>query len=273
MNRYFFRSVLICCLFLPAAASASVVEKVVKEGNRFYRRKKYDQALKKYHEALIESPDSAVINFNQGAALYKKGDYEQAAGSFTRALTSDDPRLEARANFNLGNSKYKQGKLKENTDLAAAVNLMRESLDYYKRAIELNEKDIEAKHNHEFVERELKILLDRLKQQQEQQRQEQQEKEEGEDQGQQDSAAPEEQEKEEPAPETREGEEEKAADEETGEAEPEVQPAEAGEEEQPGQMSEEEARMLLEGYGEEETGDRIKARAPEGRYPEALKDW
>ena len=50
-------------LFLPSAF-ASVEEKAVREGNRLYRQEKYEQALEKYNQALVESPDSPVISFS-----------------------------------------------------------------------------------------------------------------------------------------------------------------------------------------------------------------
>jgi len=86
-------------------------------------------------------PDSDIVNFNIGATLYKKEDYQKATDAFTKALTSDNKKIEADALYNLGNCKYKLGKLKENTDLSATVGLLRESLDYYKRAVELDQKN------------------------------------------------------------------------------------------------------------------------------------
>jgi len=49
--------------------------------------------------------------------------------------------------------------------LQKAINFYREALDYYKRSIDLNPHEINAKYNHEFVEKELKALLDKLKHQ------------------------------------------------------------------------------------------------------------
>ncbi|MEI8176282.1 MAG: tetratricopeptide repeat protein, partial [Candidatus Omnitrophota bacterium] len=135
----------------------------VRAGNRLYRDGKLDAALEKYHAASAALPDSDIVNFDIGAAWYKKEEYQKAAESFTKALTSEHKKIEADALYNLGNCKYKLGKLKENTDLATCVGLLRESLDYYKRAVAIDQKNADARFNHEVIERELKVLLDKMK--------------------------------------------------------------------------------------------------------------
>ena len=60
------------------------------KANRLYKEGKYDQALSLYSRALIVSPDSVRLNFNIGAANYKKGDYEKAAGYFEKAALTED---------------------------------------------------------------------------------------------------------------------------------------------------------------------------------------
>ena len=127
-------------------------EKVL-EGNRNYSEGDYDKALELYREALAESPDSPVIRFNLGDAHFKKEDLEDASDSFSQALQSEDPEIKSRAQYNLGNSLYRQGKLQE-------------SLSAYREALKVAPGDRDAKHNLEFV----------LKQLQEQQQQQQQQK-------------------------------------------------------------------------------------------------
>ncbi len=169
-NFYTMNIILVIILLFsqPVLCFAESAAKAVRKGNQLYKEKKYDEAIKNYNEAQITMPDSEVVNFDTGAALYKKGDYEKAMDSFIKGLTTEDPALESKANYNIGNSKYRQAELKENTELEVAIALCREALDYYKRAIELNEKDKDAKYNHEFVEKKLKTLLEKQKQSKEQ---------------------------------------------------------------------------------------------------------
>ena len=256
----------------------------VKEANTLYRQGKFDEALKYYNEAKVDMPDSDVVNFNIGAALYQKGDYEKAIKAFNKALLSDNPKIEEKAAYNIGNSKYRLGTLKKNTNLSSAVSLYREALDYYKRAIELNEKDINAKYNHEFVERELKILLDKLKQQfssakgsedkQEQAQQDSQQKE-GQEQGQQQAQAStseqEEKEGEQKQQAVTQEEEEKSEEEKGAQEEVKGYQTEQGVQEE---MSEEEARMILDRYDQQGQLLGNMNRDQRGRsYPRVLKDW
>jgi len=156
-------------LVLPSSVLAASAAKDVKEGNKLYQQEKYDKAAEKYSQAKEESPDSEIIHFNLGAALYKKGQYKEAVEATTKALSTEDRELEAKAVYNLANSTYKLGSQLAASDLNSAIGMYREALDYYKRAIELDGSDKEAKYNHELVERKLKVLLDQLKNQQQQQ--------------------------------------------------------------------------------------------------------
>jgi len=151
----------------------------VRVGNRLYEEEKFDEALEEYKKAQGRIPDSEIVNFDVGTALYKKNDYLKSAESFTRSLTTEDRSLEASANYNIGNTKYRQGEFIESTDLEEAIALYREALDYYKRAIELDEKDEDAKFNYEFVKKRLEELLkEDKKQDKEKDEKDQQKKEE-----------------------------------------------------------------------------------------------
>lgn len=275
------------CIFAAAnlpCLAATDAKKNVKEANRLYKQGKLDEALQKYNDASVSLPDSDIVNFNMGTALYKKEDYQKAIDAFTKPLTSDDKKIEADALYNLGNCKYKLGKLKENTDLSATVGLLRESLDYYKRAVELDQKNTDARFNHEFVERELKVLLDKLKQQQsnqnkqKEQEQQQEEQKQGtcptgkeqdeEDKEKKESAQGKEQQQE------KEGQEGQSQQEEKQQKKEQAAAEEAQQEEQGKELSEEGARALLERYGQDEaTPDYMDKGTRRGYDSEVLKDW
>lgn len=281
-------SLMIYCFF-PSIGIGSSLAGLVEKGNRLFNQRKFDEALKRYTEAQTKSPDSAVINFNKGTALYKKGDYEKAAFSFSKALNTEETALEAKANYNLGNSRYKQAALKEGKDLSAAVDLCKEALNYYARAIDLDERDKDIKYNYEFVEKKLQELLKKQKQQQKKDEQQQKEEQQQEKQaGQQQKSQP----QEEKQPQTS-GQKEERKEEPQGDLEKQPQEEQSGEEEssaqekegterdkeQPGvkeeqrQMSKEEARMLLESYRQEELQGELKDKEPVKAYPDVLKDW
>lgn len=277
------------CIFMAAYSTcfaAGDAKKNVKEANRLYQKGKLDEALQKYNDASVTLPDSDVVNFNIGTALYKKEDYRKAIDAFTKALTSEDKKLEADALYNLGNCKYKLGKLKENTDLSTTVALLRESLDYYKRAVEIDQKNTDARFNHEFVEKELKVLLDKLKRQQSNQdkqkeQQEQQpeqqkqgtcpagkEQAEGEKEKEESAQAQEQQQQEKEGQEGQSQPEEKQQKEEQAAAEGSQQEGENKE------LSEEGAHALLERYGRDEATPDYMDRQTQRDYDSRVsKDW
>jgi len=114
----------------------------VEEGNRLYADKRYDDARAAYLEALKRDPNSPLIRFNEGNALYQSTDFQQAAEAYQRALESGDPALQGKAWYNLGNALYRQQQLQE-------------SIEAYKQALRVNPNDTDAKHNLEFVTRQL----------------------------------------------------------------------------------------------------------------------
>jgi len=257
---------------LPAQASSTAGE--IRDGNRAYKEKKYDEALEHYMSAREKAPESDIVHFNLGAALYKNGRYGESIDAFTKALNTEDGQLESDALYNIANAKYKLGSADADKDLKGAINLYRESLEYFRRAIELNENNREAKFNHEVVEKDLKVLLDRLKNQppQEQQDQDQEKEQEDTEEDQPSPAGAEEEQTENKA----EGEKDRtpAAEEgkeEAGEDLEQQQDSTSGEGDIR-EMSPEEARMLLDAYGDEQTIDDTK-QGTKGYDPEVLKDW
>lgn len=270
--------------FLAQPCLASQLKREVKKGNMLYKKAEYDKALDQYEEALIEAPDSDVVNFNIGTALYKTGDYEAAITHFQKSLVSEDKSLEQKAHYNLGNTKFQYGLNMEDQSLPAAVDLLEQSHRHYERALELYPDDKDAKYNYEVAERELERLKEKLKKQKmpswqqnedntgkEDKYQEQDNKEEkAEKQAEVDEALKEpegeREEEEEWEKEAGSGEEEKSE----GENESE-QPASRG---QAGDISEKEARMILENYREEDEPKGLYTeKLPKGRPQKVLKDW
>ncbi len=295
MRRILCIIIFVAALFyeIPLSLAASIA-KDVKEGNRLYKDEKYDEAIRKYNEAQVESPDSNIVNFNVGTTLYKKGDYQKAVDLLTKSLITKDSQLEARANYNIGSSRVRQGSAKENTDLSEAINLYKEALNYYKRAVDLDEKDEDAKFNYEFVEKKIKELMEKQQQQQQQQKEQQQqqsEKQDKEKQKQEEEKQKKEQQEDpkEKEKQKQEEKEQKQKEQEQKEKEkPQPSPGQVpqGKEEEPGregeaeeipaelgEMSEEEARMLLESYQQEEEAGDIEAKKRKAHYPKVLRDW
>lgn len=250
MKKVFVITAVILAFAGPSCLSfaAQQAKKEVKKGNLLYNESKFTEALKEYEEALLKIPDSDVVNFNLGAALYKTEDYKAAMQHFEKALVSDEKALEENASYNLGNSEYKHGISLENTNIEEAIGLLKRSLAHYENAILLDDEDEDAKFNREFVKKELERLLKKKEEEKKEEKRE-------------------------------EGEEKKEDKEKEGEDKREIQKEESERKEakyemSEGEMAEKEAGMLLEQYrNEEEPRGLYKGKIPTAGFPEVLKDW
>ena len=287
MERIFCSVIIISCIFRAPALAASVAG-VVEKGNRLYYDQKYEAAGKYYDQALAQQPDSVIINFDSGAAQYKIKAYQKANSLFEKSLITEDKLLEAKANYNLGNSKYMLGLAKENTELSRAVQLLEGALNNYKRTQVLTPQDEDVKINYKIVQDKLKELKEKLKQQppenknnqpqqnQEQQNQEQQKQEQQKQSGeaQQQSAA------EQNDAEKNQGnrdQEQQGQDQPfspSGQDDQEKQEQSASaQSSEPKEMSSAQANMLLEGYQQEENATGRLRDDRKGTEEKVQKDW
>jgi len=160
-------------LLLVTSIYAQSGRQQVSEGNRLFTEEKYDEANNAYRDALLDDPESDIIQFNIGDTQYKKKKYEEALKEFEGVLDSDDIIMQSNTYYNMGNTFYRMGKLPE-------------SILSYKRALELNPDDLDAKYNLEFVRKKLKDQAEKQPQEnQQQQQQQQQEQQQGDQQEQQ----------------------------------------------------------------------------------------
>ena len=285
--------ILISVSSLNNAAFASSPKRSVKEGNLLYNKGEFKQALEKYEDALLKLPESDIVNFNTGSALYKNEKYNEAISHFEKSMLSDDSSLQQKASFNLGNSRYKYGISKEESDLQQAVDLLGQALNNYKRSLELNPDDEDAKYNYEFVKKELARLQEKLKKQNKQcqlpnKQQEKggegkQKKEETQSSKQEqsqaenkESSAQEEQNKQHKPQESQEQQNEQRAEEQSQENEgnAEKQLSQGKQQNSAGQISKEQARMLLEAYRQqEEPRGLYKPDIPTRGLSEPTQDW
>lgn len=169
---------LILLITMPvAAAQAASLYSSVKNGVDLFEQEKYEQALETFLEAQVDNPESEVLKFDIASCQYRLQKYDEAAAGYLDVVaTARDAGLEAQALYNLGNTMYRQGKLED-------------AVEYYKKTLELNPEDEDARKNLEFVREEIKRRInearDTQKRQQQQQEGEQQDQKDGEKDGQQ----------------------------------------------------------------------------------------
>lgn len=236
-------------LLVPRCARAQAGRTQVREGNRLYEDGRFQDAHEKYLEGLAAAPESPIIRFNDGNALYRTEDYQRAMEAYRGAIESGDPELAGSAWYNLGNALYRQQQLQP-------------SLDAYKQALRLRPDDVDAKHNLERVLQELRQQQQQQQQQDRQQDQQQQDQQQGrqqdQEQGQQggqDQPRQADQDQSDQPPQDQSGQQGQPSDEQQD------QEAQGEPERQAGQMTPEEAERLL-GAIDEDPGDVERRRAP-----------
>lgn len=115
----------------------------------------YDEALQGFLDQQMENPNNRDLGMNVGSAHYMLGDFEKAATQFELLTQKGTPQERSEAFYNLGNTKYRQGKLDE-------------ALTAYQKTLELNPEDKEANYNLEFVRDEIRRRHEEAQKNQEQ---------------------------------------------------------------------------------------------------------
>jgi tetratricopeptide (TPR) repeat protein len=259
-----------------------------REASQLYEKGDFDAATQKYNEALTDDPDSYLLQYNRGASLYRQEKFEDAAAAFGRAPAADPAEIA----YNTANAKYRLGAAAAESDPQKALGLYAEALAAYRRAMGANPDDVDAKFNHELVEKkveELKKKLEEQKQEQEQQQEEQQQDpQQGQPQDQQSEQRQEspEQQDEQSEQQAQQGEQQRqeaeaqqqqqqqagAEGEDTG-AQQQPESAMSGERRE-GEMSEREARALLDAARDQEVSpEEIIERLQGAAVLEPSQDW
>ena len=139
------------------------------KGKKAYEEGHYDEARVYYEHVLKNRKKDDGAQFGLGVTAYQQKDMETAARALNNAMNSDDKSLASKAMYNLGNMCRDQQK-------------MEESLALYRKAIELDPTDEDAKVNYEL----LKQVLQQQEQKQQEDKQNQEQDQEKQDQQKQD---------------------------------------------------------------------------------------
>ena len=95
----------------PHLQAASTMERAADA----YQMHDYHGAIELFSEALAEAQAESdtrqqhIIEFSQGSAAYRLGRWDVASRYFSRALLSDDDKLQEKAHYNLGNTLVQWG--------------------------------------------------------------------------------------------------------------------------------------------------------------------
>jgi len=114
-----------------------------REGNNLFSEGKIDEALSKWRDAQIKSPDKKELHYNIGNALHEQKKYEDAFNEYEKSLDSKDSGLRAKTYYNIGNTHYRMGRLPE-------------AIEDYERCLDIDPDDEDAKYNIEFIRKKMK---------------------------------------------------------------------------------------------------------------------
>ena len=121
------------------------------EGRRLYDAGKYAEAMAAYGRGRAEEPDNPVLAFNVGDTLLAMGKPDEALAEYRKALSSKDPKLTARTQYNIGNAYLQKQDF-------------RRAIDAYRQSLLQDAAQKDAKRN-------LELALKKLKEQQEKEKQ------------------------------------------------------------------------------------------------------
>ena len=125
-------------LFVVLGASAQTDVKLLRKGNRQYKKGNYEEAEVQYKKALEARPNNANAQFNIGDALYGQESYDAAYEAFQKVVEmTPDAKLKANAVYNMGNCLLAQDKYYD-------------AFNVYKVALKLNPDNEDALYNLEY---------------------------------------------------------------------------------------------------------------------------
>ncbi len=124
----------ICAFGMTGKSRADSFRSKMSEGNRLYHQQKYDQALQEYEAAAVVRPEDARASYNKGTAQYRLKSWDQSAEELQKSALSRDPKMRARALYNLGNAHLQSGKYSD-------------AVKEYQECLKINSRDEDAKEN------------------------------------------------------------------------------------------------------------------------------
>jgi len=140
---------LVLTMALPQSANAA-------SGEELYQQKRYDEALRQYEEALKRRPGLPALEFDKGATDYALGDLDAAAAAFGKALAATDPQLRSKVEQNLGTTLLKRALGRDETKEAKEREAdLKNSVQHLEEALKLEKANRDAQTNLGIAQREL----------------------------------------------------------------------------------------------------------------------
>jgi len=165
MIRFF---LIILSLSLSNQIFSQTDRSLVRKGNREYNENQFNKAEVLYKKSLLKTPTLAQANYNLGNTYYKQKRYDKSIEQYQKVLANTkDKKLGAQTYHNLGNSYLER--YKSENDQQKKSQFIDNSIQAYKNSLLNSPKDKDTKYNLSYA-----LALKKLLQQQKQQQQKQQ---------------------------------------------------------------------------------------------------
>jgi Ca-activated chloride channel family protein len=123
-----------------------------------YKAGHYDAAVQEYRSEAEKAPEDPQLQFNLGAAAYKGKQYPIALASFNKSLKVQDIGLQNQSYYNIGNTLYRKGEGTEKQNPQQTIKDWEASIKAYENALKLKPDDKDAEFNRDFVKKRLEEL-------------------------------------------------------------------------------------------------------------------
>lgn len=264
--------------FFACAATAQVGKEnnLIADGNKMHQNASYINSEAEYRKALSLNSQNTKAQHNLGNSLYRSKDYTQANQRFFQSQKNSTSKDEKHLAFhNMGNGFMLQKKYEN-------------AVEAYKNALRNNPADEDTRYNYALAKELLKKQQEEQEENQDQQDQDQQDQQENNDDQQKNNDDSEGNQKEQPSDDGKEGDqkdnndEKQNQDEEKDKEKPQDSEGDKKDGDkkqppprQPGQISPEQVKSLLDAMNkqEKEVQDKVNAKKVKGVPVKTKKDW
>ena len=108
------------------------------KGIDYYNNNEFEKARQYYESVIMDRNNDPAANFGLGVTAFQQQDYATAMKGFETALGTDNNELKSSAYYNMAN-------------ILAQNQRLEESLAFFRKSLELNPNDLDAKINYELI--------------------------------------------------------------------------------------------------------------------------
>lgn len=156
----------------------------IRRGNELYRQENFEEAERFYRDAQLDAPRDAISTYNLGLSHARQGRHDQAISSFLRSLSlaGENDRLRADAHYNMGVSQLQQAiDFESEGEREDAIEAAIDAIDSFNSTLRIDPDDADALTNRQQAQHFLQYFSIPPPEMEQQQQQDGQQGEEGEE--------------------------------------------------------------------------------------------